>query len=102
MPIQLYVCERRDNADRMALGNAALAACRSIRAREGINASRFYWYGADTVVILTEGEAAALDAPGDADYARAAFDLMDLARMTMNWRLTDPGSGEETYRRAGR
>ena len=102
MSIQLIVLERRDSADRVALGNAALAACRIIRTRDGIRSSRFYWYGADTVVILTEGEAEALDAPIDEDYARAAFDLSDLARMTMDWRLVEPRVGEETYRLAGR
>ena len=102
MPIQIMVCERRDNADRMELGNAALAACRSIRARAGISSSRFYWYLTDTVVILTEGEASALDAPGDAEYARTGFELTDLARVTINMRLVDPRAGVETYKSAGR
>ena len=102
MPIQLMVCEHRDNADRMELGNAALAVCRSIRAKEGISSSRFYWYLTDTVVILTEGEASALDSPADAEYARAGFELADLAKLTMNLRLIDPRTGMETYQSAGR
>ncbi len=102
MPIQLYAFERRDNADRRELGNTALALCRAARAREGISSSRFYWYGPDTVVILTEGEATALDAPTSADAAKALFALADLARLVMNWRLAEPRAGEETYRRAGR
>ena len=61
-----------------------------------------YWYGPDTVVTLTEGETEALDAPIDADSARAVFALADLARPMMDWRLLDPRTGEETYRRAGR
>jgi hypothetical protein len=102
MPIQLIILERRDNADREDLGNAAFAMCRAMRANKGIRSSRFYWYGADTVVILTEGENEALDAPFDAENARAAFDLTDLARMTMNWRLIEPRTGVETYKSAGR
>jgi len=102
MPIQLQVLERRDGADRRELGNTALAACRAARAREGVSSARFYWYLADTVVILTEGEATALDAPGSAEGARAAFALADMARLVMNWRLVEPRAGEETYRRAGR
>ena len=102
MPIQLIIFERRDSADRVDLGNAALAMCRAMRSTKGIRSSRFYWYGADTVVILTEGETEGLDAPLDAENARAAFDLTDLARMTMNWRLIDPRTGEEAYKIAGR
>ena len=102
MSIQLYVWERRDSADRVALGNAALDLCRSTRAIKGISSSKFYWYGPDTVVTLTEGETEALDAPIDADSARAVFALADFARPMMDWRLLDPRTGEETYRRAGR
>ena len=102
MPIQLTVLERRDNVNRDVLGNSALAMCRSIRSRDGIRSSRFYWYGPDTVVILTEGEAAALNAPVDEAYAHARFELADLAKMTMNWRLVEPKTGVEAYRLAGR
>ena len=102
MPIQLWVLERRDGADRNDLGNTALEACRVARAREGIRSARFYWYGPDTIVLLTEGDAAALDAPASADGAKAAFAMADMARLVMNWRLVEPRAGEETYRRAGR
>jgi hypothetical protein len=102
MPIQLIVLERRDSVDRDVLGNATLAMCRSVRSREGIRSSRFYWYGPDTVVIFTEGEAAALNAPIDEAYARARFELADLAKMTMNWRLVEPKTGVEAYHLAGR
>jgi len=102
MPIQLGIWERRDNADRRELGNTALQLCRIIRKRDGITSSKFYWYTLDTVVILTEGETAALDAPGTAESARALFDLGDLARVTKYWRLGEPRAGEETYRAAGR
>lgn len=105
MPIQLTVMERRDNADRRELGNTVLALCRAARARDGITSSKFYWYWTDTIVVVTEGETAALDAPGTAapeEYARAGFALADMARLVMNWRLAEPRAGEETYRRAGR
>ena len=107
MAIQLQVWERRDSADRNALGNAALDLCRASRATEGIRSSRFYWNGADAVVFLTDGETAALDALADgakvsADQARALFTLSDLAKATLSMRLAEPRAGEETYRRAGR
>ena len=103
MPIQLTVFERRDNADRDALGNAALALCRAVRARDGIRSSRFYWIGADNIAILTEGEAAALDAEDTRpELDRALFALTDLARGTTSWRLLEPRAGVEAYRRAGR
>ena len=107
MPIQFQVWERRDSADRNALGNAALDLCRANRAIEGIRSNRFYWSGADAVVFLTDGETAALNDLGDnakitADQARAIFTLSDLAKATLSMRLAEPRAGEETYRRAGR
>ena len=105
MPIQLRIWERRDGADRREIGNTALAMCRIIRRGDGITSSKFYWYGPDRVVMLTEGEAAALDTLGPAsleDYDRAVFELADMARIIMDWRLVDPRAGEESYRLAGR
>ena len=107
MPIQFQVWERRDNADRNALANAALDLCRASRAIEGIRSSRFYWNGADAVVFLTDGETQALNDLGNgakmtADRARAIFTLSDLARATASMRLAEPRAGEEAYRRAGR
>ena len=102
MAIQLIAYERRDNTDRMEFGNVALASCRARRKKNGISASRFFWYSADRIVIITEGEAEALDSPGDAELAKAMFGLSDLARVTMNWKLTDPQAGMETYAMAGR
>jgi len=93
MPIQLTVWERRD----------ALDWCRLLRARDGIRSSRFYWLGADNIIILTEGETAALNAEDTRpELARAGFTLSELARATTNWPLGDARAGEETYRRAGR
>lgn len=105
MPIQLNVFERRDNADREALADAAMAMCRASRAREGITSSRFYWHRSETIVFLTEGEAAALDTMEQGapeDFYRAGFALFDLAREIINWRLLDPRVGEKSYRAAGR
>ncbi len=107
MPIQLQVWERRDSADRNALGNTALDLCRISRAVDGIRSSRFYWNGADNVVFLTDGETAALDTLGDpakvtADQARALFALADLANATLSMRLGEPRAGAEAYSRAGR
>lgn len=107
MPIQFQVWERRDSADRNALGNAAMDVCRASRATEGIRSSRFYWHGANEVAFLTDGETEALDSLGNAskvtaDQARALFTLADLARATLSMRLGEPRTGEEIYRRAGR
>ena len=106
MPIQIQVWERRDNADRNALGNAALDLCRTSRI-DGIRSARFYWHGADAVVLLTDGETDALNDLGNAakttaDRSRALFALSDLATATLAMRLTEPGVGQEAYRRAGR
>ena len=105
MPIQLMICERRDNGDREAMGNTALELCRIIRRRDGIAAARFYWSGSENIVFLTEGEATALDTPAQAapaDYARSAFVLADNARITLNMRLAEPRDALQTYRSAGR
>ncbi len=102
MAIQLAILERRDHADRLELANAALAACRITRNQEGIVSSRFFWHGADTIVLLTEGEDSALDAQTEAEGMKALFNLVDLARLTRNWRLIDPKVGAENYLIAGR
>lgn len=102
MPIQQVVMERRDNADREAFGNAAVAVCKASRGQDGISSARFFWYTADTIVFLVEGDTAALDAPGTPESAAAGFVMSDLARLVSNWRLLDPRAGVENYRRAGR
>lgn len=99
---QLLVWERRDNADTIDFANAALAACRSIKARDDVISSRFYWYNPDTIVIWSEGEASAFEMPPDPNGAKAVFALSDLSKNTMNWRLSDARFGEEIYRAAGR
>ena len=99
---QLLVWERRDNADRNDLANAALALCRGIKPADSVTSSKFYWYTADTIVIWTEGEASAFDYNPDANVGKAIFALSDLAKLTMNWRLSDAKLGEETYKAAGR
>jgi len=102
MPIQLTIFERRDNIERLNLGNAAFSLCKAIRAHDGIISSRYYWYGTDTVVIMTEGSAAALDSLDSAEVITAAYNVTDLARMTTHWRLMDPQVGVENYQKAGR
>ena len=102
MAIQLIIFERRDNTDRAELGIAALNMCRATRKLEGITSSRFFYQGADTLIMLTEGEDSALDAQIDAERAKAIYNLTDLARMTKNWRLIDPKTGMEYYQLAGR
>ena len=105
MPIQLSVWERRDNGDRETMGNTAVELCRIVRKRDGITSSRFYWSGSENIVVLTEGETAALDAPqqgAPADYLRLAFVLADNARLTLSMRLGEPRQALETYRQAGR
>ena len=100
MPIDFSIWERRDGADRRALGEAAFAACRALRARDGILSSKFYWYRTDKVVFWTEGEEAAFAAQPDANLAQAYFALADLSREIMHCRFSDPRTGEETYKKA--
>ena len=91
MPIQLTIYERRDNGSREAMGNSALGLCRTARKREGITSARYYWTG-DSIAFLYEGEADALNNPyteAQQEYGRAAFVLMDNARLTLNSRLID-------------
>ena len=105
MPIQLMIWERRDNGDRETMGDTALEVCRIIRSRDGITSARFYWSGSETTVFLFEGEAAALDTPGQAapaEYGRAGLVYADNARLIRNIRLTEPRVALETYRAAGR
>jgi len=103
MALQVSWWERRDAADRDALGSAALAHCRALRATEGMRSARFYWLGPDTLVLVEEVES--LDIPAEAvqtDQARTLFVLADLARRTHAERWQDPGQGEAFYRLAGR
>lgn len=95
--------DRRDRADRAALGEAALSFCRATRQQDGVQACRFFWTGPDQVVVLTEAEAMAdLDQPPKPDQAQALFGLADLARQTATERWLDPRAGQEAYRVAGR
>jgi hypothetical protein len=103
MAIQITRWERRDNADRNALGNAALDTCRASRGVEGTRSCRFYWSSTDGIVILWEAESAqTFDQPPAADQARAAFALADLSRPVGMERWADPRTGQEAYRLSGR
>ena len=103
MAMQVSWWERRDSADRDALGHAALAYCRAARAQPGVRSARFYWLGPDTLVLVEDVES--LDIPAEAfqaDQARTLFALADLAQRTRAERWQDPGQGEAFYRLAGR
>jgi hypothetical protein len=103
MAMQVSWWERRDGADRDALGRAALAYRRAARAQDGVRGARFYWLGPDALVVAEDVES--LDIPSTsltADQARAAFALADLARRTSQERWQDAGVGEAFYRLADR
>ena len=103
MALQVSWWERRDHADRDALGRAALAHCRALRAGEGMRSARFYWLGPDALVLVEDVES--LDIPSEAmaaDQAQTFFALADLARQTRAERWQDPGRGEAFYRLADR
>ena len=101
--VEITVYERRDNTDRVAFGNAALASCRATRAIEGITSAKFYWYYANSIVFIAEGERDALDKfPDNDDYVRAMFEVNDMGKLVQIMRLFDPRTGQETYQRAGR
>jgi hypothetical protein len=95
--------ERRDQADRNALGAAALAHCRALRETPGMRSARFYWLGPDTVVLVEDVES--LDVPSEelaVEQSRTFFALADLARQTRQQRWQDPAQGETFYRLADR
>lgn len=94
--------ERRDATERADLAQAAFNFCRALR-QQGALSSRFFWRGADTVVILTEAASPSFfnDEPKP-EVATALFALADLARGTSHEQLLDPRSGEAAYKTAGR
>jgi hypothetical protein len=103
MAMQVSWWERRDAADRDALGRAALAHCRALRRSEGMRSARFYWLGPDALVLLEEVESLDIPSEGMApDQAQTFFALADLARQTRYERWQDPGRGEAFYRLARR
>ncbi len=103
MAIQIGHWERRDGANREAMARAALDLCRASRAIDGIRGSRFYWQGADTIVIQSDAESfEVFDKPANAASAKAVFTMADLARQVGGERWSEPRSGEEVYRLAGR
>lgn len=99
MAIQITRWERRDNADRDALGHAALNHCRAVRATEGMRSARFYWANTDTIAVLADAESQEVfDRPPTPDGAKAAFALSDLARPVGMERWMEPGAGEQAFR----
>jgi hypothetical protein len=110
MPIQLQIWERRQNGDRQLMADAALFFCRAVRQTKGITSSRFYWSGTERMVLLTQGEGPALNAPfsgftGDRNQlAKHTYDIQDHVTVPFNIRLTEPQAEVvvESYRSAGR
>ena len=95
--------ERRDSADRDAFGSAALAYCQTIKRREGVRGSRFFWLSPDQIVIQSEADShQVFDQAPDADMAKTLFALSDLARAYDTERWMDPRDGQAVYRSAGR
>jgi hypothetical protein len=94
--------ERRDNADREKMAIAAMSLCRAMRT-QGARASRFFWTGPDSMVVLTEADSAHFfDDEPKPEAAKALFALADLARGEGLERWIDPRDGEAAYRTAGR
>ena len=103
MAVMLSKFQRRDTADRVALGTAAFELCKQQRAVPGVTASRFFWTSADDIAILAEAESPlAFDEPMKPELATAVFRLADLALQTANERWTDPREGVSVHTRAGR
>jgi hypothetical protein len=103
MAVMLTKFQRRDNADRVALGTAAFQLCKAQRAVPGVTASRFFWTSADDIAILAEAESAlAFDEPMKPELAAAVFALADLAGQTVSERWTDPRDGMSVHQTAGR
>ncbi len=103
MALRATYWERRDNADRQALGNTAYDFCRASRGVEGVRNCRFYWTNADNIVTLAEAESAEVfDRPGTPELGKAAFALADVARSVRDERWIEPREGVEAYRQAGR
>jgi hypothetical protein len=94
---------RRDSTERALLGQAAFNLCKALRAADGIDDSRFYWTGPDTVVIQVTADAASpILQPPSADAARQLFALADLARRDRFETWVDPRTGMAQYDMAGR
>jgi hypothetical protein len=103
MAITVGRWERRDDADREALGNAAVAYCRAIKKQAGVRSSRFFWLTPDRIVIQSEADSQEVfDQPASGDAAKAVFALSDLARGYETERWMDPRDAEAVYRSAGR
>ena len=103
MPLFISKWERRDGADRDALGRAALNVCRWARAQESVRDARFYWANADTVAFVTGVEPGGRwgigsGLPPTADGSRVQFALSDLARLGSSEEWQDANVGEQAFR----
>jgi hypothetical protein len=103
MAIQVSYWQRRDGADRSALGQAAFDLCRALRGESAVEGSRFYWAGPDTVVVQTEAkDMDALVQPLAGETAARFFALADVANQTRYEQWIDPRTGQMSYEQAGR
>jgi hypothetical protein len=94
---------RRDATERALLGQAALDLCKALRAADGVDDSRFYWTGPDSIVIqVTAQSPDPIMQPPSADAARQLFALADLARREHFEQWIDPRTGMAQYDMAGR
>jgi hypothetical protein len=103
MPLFVSKWERRDGADRDALGRAALNLCRWARSQEGVRDARFYWAGTDTVAFVTTVEPGGRwgigsGNPPTPDGSKVQFALSDLARVVANEAWADAATGEQSFR----
>lgn len=93
--------ERRDDAEREALGKGAFALTQALRSAGAVS-SRFYWVGPDTIVVQTDVGEALSESPPSGDAARALFAMGDLARTVRREQWITPAVGEQSYHAAGR
>lgn len=102
MGMSVAYWERRDSADREALGQAALDVCRAQKLMDGVEDSRFYWLDPDKIVVQARTSKVVDWGRPDPKLAAGFFRLADLARQIRIEEWMDPAMGEDNYRRAGR
>ena len=99
--------DRFPDTSRDDLGNAALAYCRVLVSRDGVNFARFYWSGSNRIAIIIATDtpeqcATAMRGWETSSSAATRFRLDDLAQLVYQEQLTDPRYSTATYRGAGR
>lgn len=99
MPLHVSKFERYGDASRDRLGSAALEWCRAARESDGVNSSRYYWIDPNQIAIVTDADPGAWG-PGSsaqpaARFAKAMFELADLARNTSTETWADARAGSD-------